>query len=77
MALEANAPVVILAATSQPDGTYRLVGSAPIWMTPDEDLETEVRANAEKVLQLAQNLILSHADQWAMFYPIWPQFLGV
>ncbi len=77
MALEAAAPVIILAGTSQPDGTYHLIGSAPIWMTPDEDLETEIVTNAEKVLQLAQSLILTHADQWAMFYPIWPQFLGV
>jgi phosphatidylinositol dimannoside acyltransferase len=77
MALEANAPVIIMAATSQADGTYRLVASEPVWMTPNDDLETEIVVNAEKVLQLAQTLILNHADQWAMFYPIWPQYLGV
>ncbi|MCB2213822.1 hypothetical protein KQH50_00355 [bacterium] len=77
MALEADAPVIIMAATSQANGSYRLVASEPIWMTPDEDLETEIVVNAEKVLQLAQMLILTHADQWAMFYPIWPQYLGV
>lgn len=77
MALEAKAPVILMAATSQTNGAYRLVASAPIWMTPDDDLETEIVANAEKVLQLAQTLILTHADQWAMFYPIWPQYLGV
>jgi lauroyl/myristoyl acyltransferase len=77
MALEANAPVVILAATSQSDGTYRLVGSPPIWMEPNEDLAIEILTNAEKVLRLAEPMIVNHARQWAMFYPIWPSFLGV
>ena len=77
MALEANAPVVILAATSQPDGSYRLVGSPLIWMVPSEDLETEILSNAEKVLRTAEPMIVNYARQWAMFYPIWPSFLGV
>ena len=77
MALKANAPVVILAAITLPDGSYRLVGSDPIWMTPNEDLETEILANSEKVLKIAEPIIAKHAQQWAMFYPIWPQFLGV
>lgn len=76
MALEAHAPVFILAATSQPDGTYRLVGSPPIWMEPSDDLEAEILANAEKVLRFAEPMIVNHAQQWAMFYPIWPAFLG-
>ncbi len=77
MALEANAPVFILAATSQPDGTYRLVGSPPIWMEASNILEDEILQNAEKVLRLAEPMIINHARQWAMFYPIWPQFLGI
>lgn len=77
MALEANAPVVILAATSQPDGTYRLVGSPLIWMEASDDLEDEIVSNAEKVLRMAEPMIVKYAQQWAMFYPIWPQFLGV
>jgi lauroyl/myristoyl acyltransferase len=77
MALEANAPVFILAATSQPDGTYRLIGSPPIWMAPSDDLEEEIVSNTEKVLHMAEPMIVNHAQQWAMFYPIWPQFLGV
>ncbi len=77
MALEANAPIFIMAATSQPDNTYYLEGSKPIWMEPAEDLETEILTNANKVLREAEKLIKKYADQWAMFYPIWPQFLGV
>jgi phosphatidylinositol dimannoside acyltransferase len=77
MALEASAPVFILAATSHPDGTYRLVGSPPIRMEASDDLEDEIISNAEKVLRTAEPMIANHARQWAMFYPIWPQFLGI
>jgi len=77
MALEADAPVFIMAATSQPDGTYTLEGSKPIWMESADDLETEILTNANKVLREAEKLIQKYADQWAMFYPVWPQFLGI
>ncbi|QRN82446.1 hypothetical protein JR338_08400 [Chloroflexota bacterium] len=77
MALKANAPVVILAVVTLPDGNYRLIGSDPIWMTPNDDLETEIQTNAETVLKAAEPFIAEQAQQWAMFYPIWPQFLGV
>jgi phosphatidylinositol dimannoside acyltransferase len=77
MAKEANAPVLLMAATSQPDQRYRLVGSEPIWMESGDDLETEVLLNVNRVLSIAERLIRTHAHQWAMFYPIWPQFLGI
>ena len=77
MALKAKAPVVVLAAVTLPDGSYRLVGTDLIWMTSDEDLESEILHNAERVLKVAEPIIVQHAQQWAMFYPIWPQFLGV
>lgn len=77
MAKEANAPVIIMAATSQPDGGYRLIGSSPIWMDSGETLETEILANANRVLHIAEDIIRENALQWAMFYPIWPHYLGV
>jgi lauroyl/myristoyl acyltransferase len=77
MALEADAPVFVMAATSQPGQTYRLTGSDPIWMESSPDLDTEILSNAHRVHSKAEGLIRSHARQWAMFYPIWPQFLGV
>lgn len=77
MAIEAEAPVFVVAATSQPDGTYLLVSSPPIWMEPAADLKTEVITNANRVLKAAEEIILTYSSQWAMFYPIWPQFLGV
>jgi len=77
MALEADAPVFIMAAASHPKGKYYLESSDPIWMKPAEDLETEILTNANRVLRHGEELIIKYADQWAMFYPIWPQFLGI
>lgn len=77
MALEANAPVFVFAAAYLPDGKYYLEGSAPIWMEPKENLEEEVLSNAHRVLQVAEGIIKKYPQQWAMFYPVWTQFLGV
>ncbi len=77
MAKEANAPVIILAPTSQPGGRYCLEGSDLIWMTPEDNLETEILNNASKVLTRAEGFIKKYSNQWAMFYPVWPQFLGI
>jgi KDO2-lipid IV(A) lauroyltransferase len=77
MALEANVPVFVFAAAYLPDGKYYLEGSSPIWMEPRDDLETEILVNAHKVLGAAEEIIKKYPQQWAMFYPVWPEFLGV
>lgn len=77
MAMEAEAPVIVVAATSQPGGRYILEATDPIWMEPMDDLETEIIHNANRVLKEAEKIILKYSHQWAMFYPIWPKFLGV
>jgi len=77
MAKEAHAPVYIMAATSSPGNRYYLEGSPPIWMESDDNLQTEIENNVERVLQIAEGIIREHADQWAMYYPVWPQFIDV
>jgi KDO2-lipid IV(A) lauroyltransferase len=77
MALEAKVPVFVFAAAYLPDGKYYLEGSTPIWMEAHDDLETEILFNTHKVLKIAEEIIKKYPQQWAMFYPVWPQFLGV
>jgi len=77
MAKEAKAPVFIMAATSQPGGRYRLEGSHPIWMETGKNLKSEICTNSKRVLTAAEPIIKKYAHQWSMFYPVWPQFLGV
>jgi len=66
-----------MAATSSPGNRYYLEGSPPIWMESDDNLQTEIVSNVERVLQNAEGIIQEHANQWAMYYPVWPQFVGI
>lgn len=77
MAKEAQAPVIIMAVTYQPDDTYILEASQPIWMESVKNRENEVLENTERILTTAGEYIMRYHKQWAMFYPIWPEFLGV
>jgi lauroyl/myristoyl acyltransferase len=77
MAKEANAPVIVLAPNSQPNGRYQLDASDPIWMESREDLDSEIIHNANRVLAHTEEIIRKYAHQWEMFYPIWPEFLGI
>ena len=77
MAKEAQAPVIIMAVAYQPNDTYILEASQPIWIEPGENHENEVLENAENILKITGEFIMRYHNQWAMFYPIWPEFLGV
>ncbi len=77
MAKEAGVPVFIMATTTRPDGRYCLEGTGPIFMDTYDNLETEIMSNVNKVLSKAEVLIKENPYQWSMFYPVWPQFLGV
>ncbi|OPZ22472.1 MAG: lipid A biosynthesis lauroyl acyltransferase [bacterium ADurb.BinA186] len=77
MALEAQAPVFVFAVVYRPDGKYYLEGSPPIWMDAHDNLQDEILSNVQKVLSFSEEIIKKYPEQWAMFYPVWPQFLGV
>jgi lauroyl/myristoyl acyltransferase len=75
LALEENAPVVVVAPYTKPDGSYILESSAPIEMKPDTSLQVELIQNAEAVLAEAEKMIAKATHQWSMFYPVWPDIL--
>ncbi|MFH1447207.1 MAG: lysophospholipid acyltransferase family protein [Chloroflexota bacterium] len=75
LAKEANAPIYMMACTTQPDGSYLLTGSEAIWVAPKRDISEEIVFNAERVLSKAADLIRQRPEQWAMFYPVWPEIL--
>ncbi len=70
LALEANVPVIVVSAITKPDGKYYLFASDPITMKKLPDLHQETIRNAEAVLEVAEEIIKKHVDQWSMFYPI-------
>jgi phosphatidylinositol dimannoside acyltransferase len=75
LALKTNAPVVVTAAIMQPDGIYQFFASDIIAMQPHSDRHTEILLNAERVLSVAEGFIRQAPQQWAMFYPVWPEAL--
>jgi KDO2-lipid IV(A) lauroyltransferase len=75
LALKTNAPVVVTAAIMRPDGIYQFFASDFIAMQPHSDRHTEILLNAERVLSVAEGFIRQAPQQWAMFYPVWPEAL--
>ncbi|NMC78028.1 MAG: lysophospholipid acyltransferase family protein [Chloroflexi bacterium] len=76
LALKVNAPVVVVACHTLPDGTYILDSSDPIPMQPDPDPTVEILQNAQNVLQQAEHFVRLSPEQWSMYYPVWPEALN-
>jgi KDO2-lipid IV(A) lauroyltransferase len=72
MALEADVPIIVVAAEMKSDGCYHVNISDPIELIRNNDPDKEIRINAEAVLQILESHIRNNPDQWLMYYPVWP-----
>lgn len=72
MAIRTETPIMLLACIRQPDERYILHASELIETRRYNDREEELIENTGKVLSAAEPFIASAPDQWAMFYPVWP-----
>jgi len=77
LALQLNLPIILVACVGVGDGRYAVVARPPVPMQPAETLERSLLQNAEAVLHEAEVLIRQVPDQWAMFYPVWPEVASV
>jgi lauroyl/myristoyl acyltransferase len=75
LALNARVPVLVMAAMTEPDGTYHVHTSDLIEMQSHPDREAEILQNAEAVLKIAEQFIQKAPQQWAMTLPVWPDLL--
>lgn len=75
LALHAKIPVVVMGAIMKDDGRYHILTSSEIQMRPYTDRSTELIANAERILEISEEIIRSALDQWVVFQPIWPETL--
>jgi len=75
LALQVGVPIIVVACITLPDQTYQIVCKPAVFPQPNPDRETELVSNTELVLQKAEELIRCHPDQWAMFYPVWPDLM--
>jgi len=72
LALQTQSPIVVVACIGTEDGKYTAEASDLIYMDKYDDPVQEMERNAEKVLKQAEVYIRAHANQWSMFYPVWP-----
>jgi len=75
LALKAGVPVVVVSGQTLSDGHYRLMTFDPIHMQPYQDKTEELLQNAQTVLAVIEGIIRQAPEQWAMFYPVWPEVL--
>lgn len=73
MAIRTETPIMILACIRQPDHRYILHASDLIELHKHPDRDVELLENTEHVLSVAEKFITSAPEQWAMFYPVWPE----
>jgi len=73
LALKAQVPLVVMGCILGPDGRYHIRASEYIKMRPSEDRHSEVLQNAERVLEIAAEIICQAPHQWMVNYPIWPE----
>ena len=76
LALKLKLPVIVVAGCRTEQGRYRLWASDPIPMRPDNDLQNEITRNAEAILEVVEEYIRWAPEQWAMFYPVWPEVMA-
>lgn len=77
LAMKHNLPVTVLGGSRKPDGMYKVWASDPIPMRRTSDLVEETVQNAEAVLSVMADFIRKVPEQWAMFYPVWPETLNL
>jgi lauroyl/myristoyl acyltransferase len=75
LALKAEVPIVIMGAILCPDGIYHIHSSDYIDMRRFPNRQTEIMWNAERVLEIAADIIRQAPHQWAVMQPVWPEVL--
>jgi lauroyl/myristoyl acyltransferase len=73
MAVRANVPIVVVAVRRKVEGGYFILRSDFIQIERFKDRREELYCNAERILSYAEDFIRAAPEQWAMFYPLWPE----
>lgn len=76
LALKYNAQVAVCICLHIKNGMYTITSTQPFEMERNPNLALELTSNTERVLRIAEEYIRRYPEQWAMFYPVWPQFFG-
>jgi len=75
LALRSKVPIYVSANILDADGIYHIHVSDAIQMQPRTDRYSEIMYNAEAVLEVAEEYVRMAQNQWAMYFPVWPEVL--
>ncbi len=75
LAIEADVPLVLMAAVRGSDGMHLIRTSDQIRMRRFKDRRKETLWNAECVLETAAGFIQPNAEQWSISQPVWPEMI--
>lgn len=76
LALATDASMYLTWVEPTGDGTFLITSRPPVDVVRTGSRQEEVRINSRRMLDLAEEVIRTHADEWMMFYPVWPQLLA-
>jgi KDO2-lipid IV(A) lauroyltransferase len=76
LALKHNLPITVLGGCRNANGKYCVWSSGPIALRRYADLVEETVLNTETILRTVADVIRRAPEQWAMFYPVWPEALA-
>jgi KDO2-lipid IV(A) lauroyltransferase len=71
MALKTGAPILPAFCLRDAEDRYVAIGEPPIFLTPGEDHEADVRNAMERILGTFERYISKYPDQWHVLEPIW------
>jgi KDO2-lipid IV(A) lauroyltransferase len=73
LALRERVPVVVGCVYRQGEGKYQVVSSDVVPMKEYSSRKASILANSEKILEIVEDYIRQEPEQWAMFFPVWPE----
>lgn len=76
LALKHNLPITVIGVHRGSNGRYKVWATNPIPMRRSSSLMEEIVQNTETVLNAASEIICKAPEQWAMFYPVWPDVMA-
>jgi KDO2-lipid IV(A) lauroyltransferase len=75
MALKSNSPVYVASNSLLENGDYLVDVRGPFFMVSKNNRYDEIIYNSEMLLEVAADFIRTRPDQWAMYFPVWPEVL--
>src|SRR5205823_11564488 len=73
IALKTGAPILPAFCIRDRNDAYIAIGEPPLFLTPSEDHQADVRGAMEQILATFERYIKRYPDQWHVLEPIWPE----